>query len=96
MMPQRSPLHLSVLTPGKVLFDAPVDYLFVPGGAGDFGVLRDHAAMIASLKPGSFEVRPSSGTPLLFKTAHPALFEVVKNKASILLDAGDTASFPKI
>lgn len=96
MITPQAPLHLSVLTPAKVLFDAPVDYLFVPGGAGDFGVLRDHASMIASLKPGAFEIRPLSGGVLNFRTGQPALFEVVNNKASILLDAGDTASFPKI
>ena len=86
-------LHLTVVTPEKVLFDGDVKYLHVPGGAGFFGVLVDHAPMLASLVPGPFEVRPMVGDPVKFKTTCPGFFEVVNNKASILLDAADTKSW---
>jgi F-type H+-transporting ATPase subunit epsilon len=87
--------HLTVLTPAKVIFDGDIRYVYVPGGAGDFGVLRDHAPVIASLKPGPVEIQPASGGTFRFTTAHPGFFEVVKNKASILLDAGEAAVFSK-
>ena len=89
-----STLHLSVVTPEKVLFDGDVKYVHVPGGAGFFGVLPDHAPMLASLQPGPFEVRPVAGAPVKFRTSCPGFFEVVSNKASILLDAADTKSWP--
>ena len=88
-------LQLTVVSPEKVLFNGDIKYLYAPGGAGFFGVLVDHAPLIASLKAGSFEIRPLTGEPIIFTTTHPGFFEVVKNKASILLDAADTASFPK-
>jgi F-type H+-transporting ATPase subunit epsilon len=86
-------LHLTVVTPEKVLFDGDVKYIHAPGGAGSFGILVDHAPMLASLQPGPFEIRPVAGEPVKFKTTCPGFFEVVKNKASILLDAADTKSF---
>jgi F-type H+-transporting ATPase subunit epsilon len=88
-------LQLTVVTPEKVLFNGEVKYLYAPGGAGFFGVLVDHAPMIASLKAGPFEIRTTTGNTIKFNTIHPGFFEIVKNKASILLDAADTASFPK-
>jgi len=86
-------LHLTVVTPEKVLFDGDVNYLHVPGSAGFFGVLVDHASTLASLQPGPFEIRPVAGDPVKFQTTCPGFFEVVKNKASILLDAADTRSW---
>ncbi len=83
-------LHLTVVSPEKVLFDGDVKYIHVPGGAGSFGVLVDHAPILASLQPGLIEIRPVAGEPVRFKTTSPGFFEVVKNKASILLDAADT------
>ena len=83
-------LHLTVVSPEKVLFAGDVKYIHVPGGAGFFGVLVDHVPMLASLKPGPFEIRPVSGESLKFSTTRPGFFEVVKNRASILLDALDT------
>ncbi len=86
-------MQLTVVTPEKVLFNGEIKYLYVPGGAGYFGVLVDHAPMIASIKAGPFEIRTTTGSVIKFTTTHPGFFEVVKNKASILLDAADTASF---
>jgi F-type H+-transporting ATPase subunit epsilon len=88
-----STLHLTVVTPEKVLFDGDVKYIHAPGGAGFFGVLVDHAPMLASLQPGPFEIRPVAGVPVKFRTTCPGFFEVIKNKASILLDAADTKAW---
>ncbi len=86
-------LQLTIVTPEKVLFQGDVKYIHAPGGAGHFGVLVDHAPMLASLQPGSFEIRPVSGDSIKFKTSHPGFFEVIKNKVSILLDAADTMAY---
>jgi F-type H+-transporting ATPase subunit epsilon len=90
------PLHLTIVSPEKVLFDGDVKYLHVPGGGGFFGVLVDHVPLLASLKPGPFEIRPLAGAAFKFTTTSPGFFEVVKNKASILLDAADTAAFAPV
>lgn len=82
-------LQLTVVTPEKVLFEGQARYIYAPGGDGYFGVLPDHAPMIASLNPGSFEIRPLAGEPFKFVTSHAGFFEIVKNKAAILLDVAD-------
>jgi F-type H+-transporting ATPase subunit epsilon len=87
-------LQLTIVTPERVLFLGDVKYIHAPGGAGYFGVLVDHAPMLASLQAGSFEIRPVSGAPVKFQTTRPGFFEVFKNKASILLDAADTMVYP--
>jgi F-type H+-transporting ATPase subunit epsilon len=84
------PLNLTIVSPEKVLFEGDVSYISVPGQAGSFGVLVDHAPLMAALKAGTFEVRPLVGKSFQFTTTRPGFFEVIMNKASIILDADDT------
>jgi len=41
-----------LVSPEKHVMSDFVDMVVVPGEAGDFGVLPDHAAMISNLRPG--------------------------------------------
>ncbi len=41
-----------LVSPEKHVMNDFVDMVVVPGEAGDFGVLPDHAAMISNLRPG--------------------------------------------
>ncbi|MGE3149663.1 MAG: F0F1 ATP synthase subunit epsilon [Pseudorhodoplanes sp.] len=45
-------LHFELVSPEKLLFSGEVDQVDVPGNEGDFGVLADHAPLIAMLRPG--------------------------------------------
>jgi F-type H+-transporting ATPase subunit epsilon len=81
---------LTILTPDRVVFDGEAEYVYVPGGAGYMGVLPHHAALIASLVPGRFEVRRPGKPQAVFTTKAPGLFEVNKNAVSVLLDVADT------
>jgi F-type H+-transporting ATPase subunit epsilon len=49
-------LHLSVVTPEALAFEAEVEMVVIPGEEGDFGVLRDHAPLISLLRPGVLEI----------------------------------------
>ena len=44
--------HLELVAPDKLTFSGEVDQVDVPGLEGDFGVLADHAPMVALLRPG--------------------------------------------
>lgn len=52
-------MHLQILTPEKTAFDGEVESISVPGEAGGFEVLKDHAPILSSLIPG--DVRLLSG-----------------------------------
>ena len=45
-------LQFEIVSPEKLVFSGEVDQVDVPGTEGDFGVLPDHAPVIAMLRPG--------------------------------------------
>jgi F-type H+-transporting ATPase subunit epsilon len=47
-----STFHFDLVSPEKLLFSGEVDQVDVPGSEGEFGVLAQHAPMVATLKPG--------------------------------------------
>jgi F-type H+-transporting ATPase subunit epsilon len=48
---------VTIVTPEGKTFSGPADSLVAPGLEGDFGVLAQHAAMIAALRRGILTVR---------------------------------------
>ena len=44
--------HFDLVSPEKLLFSGEVEQVDVPGSEGEFGVLAQHAPMVATLKPG--------------------------------------------
>ena len=47
-----STFQVSLVSPEKLLFEAQVDQVDLPGLEGDFGVLAGHAPIVALLRPG--------------------------------------------
>ncbi len=45
-------MYLDILTPEKTLFSGEVDSVSLPGTAGMFTVLENHASLISSLSKG--------------------------------------------
>jgi F-type H+-transporting ATPase subunit epsilon len=44
--------QFDLVSPEKLLFSGEVDQVDVPGTEGDFGVLAQHAPLVATLRPG--------------------------------------------
>ncbi len=49
--------HFNLVAPDKLLFSGEVDQVDVPGMDGDFGVLAEHAPLVALLRPGVLTVK---------------------------------------
>ncbi|RJF88659.1 F0F1 ATP synthase subunit epsilon [Oleomonas cavernae] len=49
-------VHFELVSPEKLLFSADVEQVVVPGADGDFGVLPDHAPLVALVRTGVVEV----------------------------------------
>lgn len=77
---------LTVLTPEKSVLDESVTYVQAPGLEGYFGVLANHAPLIAALQPGKFTVRNAAGAEKLYALSGGFL-EVSDNAAVVLADA---------
>jgi F-type H+-transporting ATPase subunit epsilon len=54
--------HLDLVSPAKLLFSGEVEQVDIPGSEGDFGVLADHAPLIATLRPGILTIYHGGGT----------------------------------
>ncbi|NUO18015.1 ATP synthase F1 subunit epsilon [bacterium] len=48
--------HVELITPEKHLLSADVVHVRAPGSAGEFGVLANHAPMVAGLGPGRLQI----------------------------------------
>src|ERR1700686_4033477 len=44
--------HFDLVAPDRLVFSGDVEHVVVPGVDGEFGVLADHAPVVAMLKPG--------------------------------------------
>ena len=50
-------LQLRIVSPEKVEYDGAVESVLVPGTAGQFEILNDHAPIISTLQKGVVEYR---------------------------------------
>jgi F-type H+-transporting ATPase subunit epsilon len=53
--------HFELVSPDKLLFNGQAEDVLVPGSEGDFLVLRDHAPVMASLRPGIVDIGEAPG-----------------------------------
>jgi F-type H+-transporting ATPase subunit epsilon len=71
-----------LVSPTRVVFSGEVDQVDVPGAEGDFGVLANHAPVIAALRPGILTIREGGNTKRLyvrdgFAEVNPASLTVI-------------------
>ncbi len=48
--------HFDLVSPEKLAFSGEVDQVDIPGSEGDFGVLANHAPVVAAVRPGILTV----------------------------------------
>jgi F-type H+-transporting ATPase subunit epsilon len=78
-------MNLEIITPDKKLFEGQVKSAVFPGAEGSFGLLNNHAAMIATLKKGSIELIEENNTAHTFEVKG-GVVEVFKNKVIVLAE----------
>lgn len=78
-------MYLEIITPDKKLFSGDVKAVKLPGADGSFGVLNNHAPVIASLKKGTVKVTEQNSSVQNFEI-NGGVVEVLKNKMVILAE----------
>jgi len=78
-------LELEIVSPVKSVFQGNVKYVTAPGVMGEFQVLYNHAAMVATLQVGLMKIEDEQGNIKEFSTSG-GILEVKSNKISILAD----------
>jgi F-type H+-transporting ATPase subunit epsilon len=78
-------MKLEIITPDKKLYEGTVKSAVFPGSEGSFGLLDNHAPMIATLKAGKVELLEENSKKVEFSIKGGVL-EVLKNKVIVLAE----------
>jgi F-type H+-transporting ATPase subunit epsilon len=80
-------LHLRVVTPVRVLVDAAVDGVTVPGALGALGILPGHSPLLGSLGIGELTYRQGNDVHTL--AIFRGFLEVAGSGVTVLADAAE-------
>jgi F-type H+-transporting ATPase subunit epsilon len=84
--------HFEIVSPEKLVFSGEVEAVVVPGTEGEFTVLKDHAPLISSLKPGIVVIDETPAKKLRlfvpggFAEVAPSGLTILANQAIDLAD----------
>ena len=78
-------MTLEIITPEKELYNGTVSSVKVPGGAGEFEILNNHASIVSSLINGNIRVINDNQEELNFNIKS-GVIEMQKNKIVILAE----------
>ena len=84
-------LILQIVTPEREIFNAAVQQVSLPGMAGSFGVMRNHAPIVAALEPGALDIRDADNGELHLSIGG-GFFQMMDNQAIVLADSAENAS----
>ena len=79
-------MFLEIITPDKKVFSGEVEAIKLPGAEGSFGILDNHAPIIATLKKGTVKVTDSKKVVENFEI-NGGVVEVLNNKVIVLAEA---------
>ena len=83
-----TPFTFRLVTPQRLILEAPVVSLQVPGSEGYLGILAHHAPLITPLRPGRLDVRDVAGQKWSYSVSGGFL-EVSANRATVLADTAE-------
>ena len=76
---------IEIITPDKKLFSGNVTSVQFPGTDGSFGVQKNHAAMISTLKKGQIKLTTEKNTVEVFEV-NGGVVEILDNKIIVLAE----------
>jgi F-type H+-transporting ATPase subunit epsilon len=79
-------MFLEIITPEKKIYSGDVEAVKLPGAEGSFGVLKNHAPIIATLKKGIVKITDAKKEVQNFEI-NGGVVEVLNNKIIILAEA---------
>tara|TARA_B100000242_G_scaffold98461_1_gene67715 strand:- start:620 stop:856 length:237 start_codon:yes stop_codon:yes gene_type:complete len=78
-------MTLEIITPEKELYNGTVTSVKIPGSAGEFEILNNHASIVSSLINGNIRVINDNQEELNFNIKS-GVIEMQKNKIVILAE----------
>ncbi len=78
-------MHLEIITPDKKVYTGEINSVKLPGKDGSFGILKNHAPMISTLRVGKIKVIDTANATHYFDVKG-GVVEVLNNKITVLAD----------
>lgn len=75
-------MQLEIITPDKSLFSGEATAVTFPGTNGEFQILNNHAALVASLKGGTIQIKSNQGDEQI--VIKGGVVEVLNNKIVVM------------
>lgn len=77
-------MKLTIITPDKLAYEGDVTAVTVPGSAGSFQILKDHAAIVSTLEDGKVIIKTAQTEITLFIKG--GVVEVKDNNITVLAE----------
>lgn len=77
-------MRLDIVTPEKLAFSDEIDSVVVPGAEGEMGILKAHAPIVSTLRPG--ELRYVKGGAEVSLAIGTGVVEVSNDRVSVVTD----------
>lgn len=78
-------MYLEIITPDKIIYSGDVESVKLPGSDGSFGILKNHAAIIATLNKGIVKIVDNKKQVEKFEI-NGGVVEVLNNKIIVLAE----------
>jgi F-type H+-transporting ATPase subunit epsilon len=78
-------MNIDIITPDKKLFSGEISAVQFPGTNGSFGILNNHAPLIATLKNGEIKITDIGKQEKSF-SVNGGVVEVLNNNIIVLAD----------
>jgi len=82
-------MNLVILSPEKEIFSGAVKSVKVPGSAGQFEMLENHAPIVSSLAKGEVRVIKANGEKITLEV-EGGFVEILNNEVSLLVSGLST------
>ncbi len=79
-------MFLEIVTPDKKVYSGDVEAVKLPGAEGSFGILKNHAPIIATLKKGIVKITNAKKSIENFEI-NGGVVEVLNNKIIVLAES---------
>lgn len=79
-------MKLTIITPDKLAFEGEITAVTVPGSAGSFQILKDHAAIVSTLDDGKVIIQNSQNADDQVIPIKGGVVEVKENNIIVLAE----------
>lgn len=79
-------MHLQIITPEQVIFDAEIDSVTLPGKDGEFQILNNHAPIVATLGQGTIKIAVHESTYKTFDDKSGKVYTSPSHIKTLLFD----------